>query len=153
MDQWPLYVTNMGWCTSFDGPTLHSLYLLLQIVWGPWTPISKFQRGYSEFDVHVQDDSMTQPWQSTVCSYWSSCKHAVMCWNWAVMSAKSDWIVARFLSSSGTVTHWSPDKIVPILQITFSYAFPWTRMLVFWFKIHLSLFLCVQLSISQHWFR
>ena len=35
----------------------------------------------------------------------------------------------------------------------FADAFSWKEMFVFWFKFHWSVFLNVQLTISQHWFR
>ena len=39
------------------------------------------------------------------------------------------------------------------LQTTFSNAFSWMKSFVFWFEFHWSLFLKVQLTISQCWFR
>ena len=49
--------------------------------------------------------------------------------------------------------HWGQDKMVSILQTTFSNAFSWMKMLELRLKFHLSLFSMVQLIISQHWFR
>ena len=40
-----------------------------------------------------------------------------------------------------------------ISQTTFSYAFSWMKMFEYRLKFHWSLFLRVQLTISQHWFR
>ena len=40
-----------------------------------------------------------------------------------------------------------------ISQSIFSNAFSWMKSFVFWFNFHWSLFLRVQLTISQHWFR
>ena len=51
------------------------------------------------------------------------------------------------------VTHWGRDKIDSISQTTFSSAFSWLKMFEFWLKLHRSLFLRVQLTIIQHWFR
>ena len=45
------------------------------------------------------------------------------------------------------------DKIATILQTRFSDAFSWMASFVFWLKFHWSLFLRVQLAITQHWFR
>ena len=50
-------------------------------------------------------------------------------------------------------THWGRDKMDDISQTTFSSAFSWMKMFEFRLKIHLSLFLRVQLTIFQHWFR
>ena len=36
---------------------------------------------------------------------------------------------------------------------TYSNGFPWMKMYEFWLKFHRSLFLGVQLTIFQHWFR
>ena len=51
------------------------------------------------------------------------------------------------------LTHWGQYKMANILQTTFSNAFCWLKSLVFWWKFHWSLFLRVQLTISQHWCR
>ena len=51
------------------------------------------------------------------------------------------------------LTHWGQDKMDAILQTTFSSAFSWMKMFEFRLKFHWSLFLRVQLSIFQHWFR
>ena len=51
------------------------------------------------------------------------------------------------------LTHWGRDKMDAISQTTFSSAFYWMKMYELWLKIHWSLFLRVQLTIFQHWFR
>ena len=45
------------------------------------------------------------------------------------------------------------DKVAAISQQIFSDAFSWMKSFVFWLKFHWSLFLMVQLTITQHWFR
>ena len=50
------------------------------------------------------------------------------------------------------LTHFPLDKMAAILQTIFSDAFLWMKSFVFWLKVHRSLFLRVQLTISQHWF-
>ena len=45
------------------------------------------------------------------------------------------------------------DKMADISQTILSGAFSWMKSFVFWLKFHWSLFLKVQLTISQHWFR
>ena len=64
-------------------------------LYGSLNPFSKFQRGHPEFD--VWNDSMTQPWQSTGCSYCCACKHAAMCQKWALIRANSDCISITIL--------------------------------------------------------
>ena len=51
------------------------------------------------------------------------------------------------------LTHWGRDKMAAIWQTTLSIAFSWMKMLVFRLNFHWSLFLRVQLTIFQHWFR
>ena len=51
------------------------------------------------------------------------------------------------------LTHWGQDKIDAILQTTFSNAISWMKMFEFRLKFHWSLFLKVQLTIFQQWFR
>ena len=51
------------------------------------------------------------------------------------------------------LTHWGRDKIDAILQTTFSKTISWMTMFKFPLKFHWSLFLKVQLTIFQHWFR
>ena len=48
-----------------------------------------------------------------------------------------------------TLTHWHRDKMAAIFQTTFSNGFSWMKM----YEFHWSLFLGVQLTIFQHWFR
>ena len=51
------------------------------------------------------------------------------------------------------LTHWGRDEMAAILHTTFSNAFSWMKMFDFRLKCHWILFLMVQLTISQHWFR
>ena len=47
------------------------------------------------------------------------------------------------------ITHWGRDKMVAICQTTFSNAFSWMKIIVFWWKCHWNLFPRVQLTIFQ----
>ena len=49
--------------------------------------------------------------------------------------------------------HWGRDNMDAISQTTFWSAFSWMKMFEFRLKFHWSLFLRVQLTIFQHWFR
>ena len=51
------------------------------------------------------------------------------------------------------LTHLPLDKMAAISQTLFSDAFSWMKSFVLWSKFHWSLFLRVQLTIIQHWFR
>ena len=51
------------------------------------------------------------------------------------------------------LTHWGRGKMDAISQTTFSRAFSWMKMFEFRLNCHWSVFLRVQLTIFQHWFR
>ena len=51
------------------------------------------------------------------------------------------------------LTHWGQDKMAAIFQTTFSNRFSWMKMCEFRWTFHWSLFLGVQLTIFQNWFR
>ena len=51
------------------------------------------------------------------------------------------------------LTHLPLDNMDTISQLVHSNAFLWMRTFVFCLEFHWSLFLRVQLTISQHWFR
>ena len=51
------------------------------------------------------------------------------------------------------LTHWGRDKMAAIFQTTFSTGFPWMNIYDFRLKFHWNLFLGVQLTTFQHWFR
>ena len=53
----------------------------------------------------------------------------------------------------GMLTHWGRDKMATVSQTTLSNAFSWMKMLEFLLRFHWSLFLWIQLTIFQHWFR
>ena len=58
-----------------------------------------------------------------------------------------------FESITYQLTHWGRDKMVDIFQTTFSNGFSWMNLHELRLKFHWSLFLAVQLTIYQHWFR
>ena len=51
------------------------------------------------------------------------------------------------------LTYWGQDKMAAIFQKTFSNAFSGMKICEFRLRYHSSLFLRVQLTIFQHWFR
>ena len=51
------------------------------------------------------------------------------------------------------LTHWGREKMITISQVTLSNAFSWMKILEFRFKFQWNLFVMVQLTIFQHWFR
>ena len=59
----------------------------------------------------------------------------------------------RVISQQIWLTHLPLDKMAAILQTKFRDAFSWMKIDVFWLSFHWSLFLSVQLTIPEHWFR
>ena len=57
------------------------------------------------------------------------------------------------LDKNNTLIHWDRDKMDAISQTTFSNAFSWMKMFEYRLKFHWNLFIRVQLTIFQHWFR
>ena len=51
------------------------------------------------------------------------------------------------------LTHLPLDKMAASSQTIFSDAFSWMKTFIFWSKFHWSLFLTVQFTITQYWFR
>ena len=51
------------------------------------------------------------------------------------------------------LTHWGRDKMAASSQTTLSNTFSWMKILKLRWKFRWSLFLRVQLTIFQHWFR
>ena len=62
----------------------------------------------------------------------------------------SVWLVCAIGTS---LTHWGRDKMAAVSPPTLSNAFSWMKILEFRLRFHGSLFLRVQLTIFQHWFR
>ena len=66
----------------------------------------------------------------------------------------SSWIVVEtWKETCLTLTHWGRDKMDVISQTTLWSAFSWMKMFEFRLKFHWRLFVRVQLTIFQHWFR
>ena len=55
--------------------------------------------------------------------------------------------------SGNRFTYLPLDKMATNSQMIYSDAFSWMTTFVFWLQFHQSLFLRVQLTISQHWFK
>ena len=65
-----------------------------------------------------------------------------------------DFIIVDAGDECGRIlTHWGRDQMNAISQTMFSNAFSWMKLFDYRLKFHWSLFLKVQLTISQHWFR
>ena len=62
-------------------------------------------------------------------------------------------VITGWSSLKLPLTHWGRDKMAAIFQTTFSNAFSWMKIYEFWLRFHWSVFLRIQLTIFQHWFR
>ena len=76
--------------------------------------------------------------------------HTSMCINNASVWL-GDYLAGRQCGS--VLTHLPLEKMAAISRTIFSDAFSWMKSLIFWLKFYWSLFLTVQLIITQHWFR
>ena len=73
---------------------------------------------------------------------------------YSVMTSKNSQAQSHFHACiCVTLTHWGRDNMAAISQTTLSNAFSWKKMLEFRLKFHWSLFIRVQWTIFQHWFR
>ena len=66
---------------------------------------------------------------------------------------KADALVYFVCNHRQYLTSWGRGKMTAVSQTTLSNAFSWVKMLEFRLRFHWSLFLRVQLTIIQHWFR
>ena len=53
----------------------------------------------------------------------------------------------------GELTYLALDEMDAHSQTIFSDAFWWMKSFIFWLKLHWSLFVRVQMTITRHWFR
>ena len=71
------------------------------------------------------------------------------------LSLNPDWVLSYvfLLSIYQELTHWGRGQMAAIFQTTSSNAFSWMKIYEFRSRFHWSLFLRVQLTTFQHWFR
>ena len=82
------------------------------------------------------------------------CKPATMCQN--IAEHQPDSGILRHVYEAGesmAAMGWHIEAETTIFQTTFSSTFSWMKMHKFWLRFNWILFLRVQLTISQHWFR
>ena len=90
-----------------------------------------------------------------------SCSKQSM-WQWLIDIFRSKTVMVEYCilycqmtytNLSSTLTHLSLDKMATISQTIFSTAFSLLKTCDFLLKFHLSLFIRVQIAVTQHWFR
>ena len=71
----------------------------------------------------------------------------------AILAISRYVVVSKIKLLLGFLTHWGGDKMAAISQTTFSNLFTWMKMSEFRLEFLWNMFLRVQLTIPQHWFR
>ena len=102
-----------------------------------WIP-SQMAQDVESFSISCHHDS--SPCLTVLLSLWS----AGVCWFDNVL------YILRIDSSPPPPP---PEKMAAILQTIFSYAFSWMKCFVFWLKFPWDLFLRIQFTITQLWFK
>ena len=97
---------------------------------------------------YLTDSSPKKPQALTVYPIMSSRNCQMSCPLYCLQPLTSPWQQVKSPS-----THWGRNEINNISQTTFSNVFSSMKMYEFQLTFHGSLFLGVQLTISQHWFR
>ena len=77
--------------------------------------------------------------------------HIILLEKWSVVYAIN--ISNTMTTCNMILTHLPLDKMAAISQMIFSDTFSWMKMYKFWLRFRWILFLRVQLTIFQHWFR
>ena len=118
---------------------------------------TKFEDGHAHWQtihclVSVHSYIIFMEWGSRAarvmrrCESWSNYESATLQW---VVKCLWDSLHPQLCA----LTHWGRDKMAAISQTTLSSAFLWKEMSECRLKFHWSLFIRVQLTIFQHWFR
>ena len=84
-------------------------------------------------------------------SLWRHCNRSGH--GWRITSPSFTWWGAVPYMQNTSLVNLPLDKMAAISQTIFSGAFSWMKSFVFWLKFYWSLFLRVQFTIIQHWFR
>ena len=89
------------------------------------------------------------------CRHGNETKHLVNQCSHCSVTLACEFIFSCCASSSDNIflIHWGRDKMDAISKTTFLTAFSWMKMFEFRLNFHWSLFLRVQFTIFQHWFR
>ena len=70
-----------------------------------------------------------------------------------ITRTRNSWITHTCITNPQWVNSSCSGKMTAVSQTKTSNAFSWFNIFVFWFECHWRLFLSVQLTVSQHWFR
>ena len=135
------------------------------IVWCHYIMVNIFQNACNRHPILALVDSISMALCKTAVTsllkHWSYCSLALDYWYvyllWfqsvVYVLSLSVYHCIQYCTILCMLTHWARDKMAAILQTTFSNAFSWMKIYEFRLIFHWILFLRVQLTISQHWFR
>ena len=115
----------------------------------------RLHKNMSRFDIKIGCH-----WYPKI-TFYSTAHNRCLIAHWWVRDKGYVWWVSNLILhgnwlSAALVTykhHWGQDRMADIFQTTFSKAFSWMKMFEFRIQFDRSLFLRVQLTIIQHWFR
>ena len=124
-------------CRCADKTILQPSYLLIVILYTSKTGYQYIESGFSLAYV--------------IALGWWGRTYVCLPWSWQHISTQS--LTVSKHADIHVLTHWGRDKMDAISQTTLSNAFSWMKMCEFRLRFHQSLFLRVQLTIFQHWFR
>ena len=126
-----------------------------------WTSQMRFSHRRCEIDIAAAERSQTLT--SAVSSHHIDCYVLVFRENifqitmpsqcWEMKDILHESLFSRINSTGQGLILLPVDKMAAISKTTVSDAFSWTKRFVFWLKFHRRLFLRVQVTITQHWFR
>ena len=93
-----------------------------------------------------------------ILSKWVPSHYLNQCWHIVHLTPRNNFQLNIYQNSyifiqEMHLTHWDRDKMNAILQMTFPSAFSWMKMYYFRLRFHWNLFVGVQLTIFQYWFR
>ena len=151
-------------CQAGDSPLPESSRSLTHvfIIRGPF-----YQHGLTLIPAWISNHMPSKVWDEITCPFPNFSGTAVEVWEWRsnfiphlVMDVITysccdlSWtMLMKGAPDLNVLTHWGRDKMDAISQTTFSSAFSWMKIFEFRLKFPWSLFLRVQSTIFQHWFR
>ena len=101
---------------------------------------------------HEKRPSAHPPVQGSIC-YSFQCSSISIAFNFVRRFSNFDTYQSVLPWCLANLTHWGRYKMANISQTTFSNAYSWMKIHQFRLIFHWSLFLRVELTIFQHWFR
>ena len=111
------------------------------------------RRHHGHCDVNVMNWSVLACRQLTETSVEPESNFNICDPGWCFEGSSRKVLTIQYGTICAGSIHWGRDKMDAISQTTFSRAFSWMEMFEFRIKFHWGLFLVVQLTIFQQWFR